>query len=145
MNRQDTLTHLRAIRKFYEASLASVQQTHDLTLFEADILAFLYCNSQLNTANHIVEYRMLPKANVSKAIDSLLRRGWLTAARDEADRRRVLLSLTQEAIPVTQEVLAAQEQFYSQLQTGFTPEETNYYETVMQRITTNARNGLERS
>ena len=143
MNQTDILTHMRAIRRFYEVCMAEVRQTYGLTQFEVDVLAFLRNNPGFNTANHIVEYRMLPKANVSKAIDTLLQRGFLTAQRDSADRRRVLLSLTEAAGPATDDILAAQEHFYQQLTADFSPEEDQQYQSLLCRLTQNAKNHLD--
>lgn len=145
MNRSDILTHLRAVRKLYETCLDDVCRRHGLTQFEVDVLAFLRCNPSYNTANHIVEYRLLPKANVSKAIDTLLRRGYITAQRDPADRRRVLLALTEAALPVCDDILAAQDSFYHELMSDFTPEEESLYQSLLTRITDNAIHRTERS
>ncbi len=145
MNRTDILTHIRGIHKCYEVCLSDVRQAYELTQFEVDVLAFLRNNPDYNTANHIVEYRLLPKANVSKAIDSLLQRGYLTAKRDTVDRRRVLLALTADSQPATDAILQAQDHFYQLLMTDFTPEDEIFYQTMLTRITHNARNSTERN
>lgn len=144
MTRSDMLTHIRAIHKCYEACMHEVCQSYGLTQFEVDVLAFLHNNPEYNTANHIVEYRLLPKANVSKAIDALLQRGYLTAERDPADRRRVLLALTPASRQATDAILQAQRYFYQQLMVDFSPEEQNLYQTMLTRITQNALQGTER-
>lgn len=145
MTRTDMLTHIRAIRKIYESCLDDVRQRYGLTQFEVDVLAFLRNNPFFNTANHIVEYRLLPKANVSKAIDTLLQRGLITTQRDPVDRRRVLLSLTETAIPVTDRILEAQDLFYQKMMSDFTPEEEALYQTFLTRITNNAMAMAERN
>ena len=145
MNRSDILTHIRAVNKCYESYLIEVRQAYELTQFEADVLAFLDNNPHLNTANHIVEYRLLPKANVSKAIDSLLKRGYLTAERDTVDRRRVLLTLTTTSQPAVNAILQAQNRFYQQLMSTFSAEEQSFWQTMLTRITQNALTDTERS
>jgi len=144
MNRTDMLTHLRAIHKSYEICLSPPRQAYGLTQFEVDVLAFLRNNPEYNTANHIVEYRLLPKANVSKAIDALLQRGYLTAERDPADRRRVLLALTPASHQATDAILQAQSSFYQQLMSDFSPQEKDLYQTMLTRITHNALTDTER-
>ncbi len=145
MTRSDILTHVRAIHKCYESCLHPVRQTYDLTQFEMDVLAFLRNNPDFNTANHIVEYRLLPKANVSKAIDALLKRGFLTAERDPADRRRVLLALTPSSCDATDAILEAQQHFYQLLMRDFSPEDQTLYQTMLTHITQNALAGAERN
>jgi len=144
MTRTDILTHIRAIHKCYETSLREVRHDYELTQFEVDVLAFLRNNQEYNTANHIVEYRLLPKANVSKAIDTLLQRGFLTAQRDTIDRRRVLLSLTAASREATDAILQAQSSFYQQLMSDFSPQEKDLYQTMLTRITHNALTDTER-
>ena len=144
MTRSDILTHIRAIHKCYEVCLSQPRQLYGLTQFEVDVLAFLRNNPEYNTANHIVEYRLLPKANVSKAIDTLLQRGYLSAERDPADRRRVLLTLTPASRQATDAILQAQHRFYQQLMADFSLEEQSLYQTLLTRITQNALQGAER-
>lgn len=143
MTAQKILTGMRRIRKMYESCMTSVLQRHDLTAFEADILGFLSNNPDMDTANHIVEYRMLPKANVSKAVDRLKKRGLITLHRDNTDRRRIHLALTEAATPIAENILDAQARFGSRLTKGFTPEEKRLFADFLCRINNNASDKTE--
>lgn len=143
MNTQTMLTAMRRIRKMYECQMAPVLQTFDLTTFEGDIIGFLSNNPDMDTANHIVEYRMLPKANVSRAVDGLNQRGWIDLKRDEVDRRKIHLSLTESAQPAAQAISKTQRAFANHLTGNFTPEERDQLSDLLHRIHENAINAME--
>ena len=44
---------------------------------EIKIISFLYNNPEKDTAADIAELRMLPKRNISKAVESLIKKGFL--------------------------------------------------------------------
>lgn len=143
MTAQKILAGMRCIRKMYEKSMASILKNHDLTAFEADILGFLINNPDMDTAHHIVEYRMLPKANVSKAVDKLKKRGLITLNRDHTDRRRIHLALTGAAMPIAKDILDAQAWFGNRLTEGFTSEEKLLFADFLCRINNNASDKTE--
>ena len=62
-----------------------------LSRAEVDVLLFLQNNPGCNTAREVVELRGMAKSGVSKAVDALVRRGYLAAAPDGRDRRVVRL------------------------------------------------------
>ena len=138
MINNEMLVSCRAIARLYEQTLSSARAKHNLTQFEADVLAFLNNNPGMDTASHIVEYRMLPKANVSQAVDLLIKKGLLTSRRDEADRRRVHISPTAAAGPVISDIIAAQKAFGEMLFADFTEAELSQLEAFNRRISENA-------
>ena len=85
----------------------------------------------------IVELRMLPKSNVSVAVESLIQRGLLCRRQDTADRRRIHLSLTNSAAPLLEDVLAVMPRFTACALSGFTAEETHDFEQFYYRIAQN--------
>lgn len=128
----------RAIIRLYEQTLSDARTKYGLTQYEADVLAFLNNNPGMDTASHIVEYRMLPKANVSQAVDLLMKKGLLSAQRDETDRRRVHLSPTPASAPVIADIIAAQHTFGELLFADFTETERRQFEAFNRRISENA-------
>lgn len=143
MTTQKLLTGMHRVRKLYETRLIPVLRDHDLTGFEADVLGFLSNNPDMDTANHIVEYRMLAKANVSKAVDKLESRGFVSLRRDDADRRRVHIQLTAAAMPALEDILKAQAWFIDRLADGFSPEERILFTGFLDRINENAITATE--
>lgn len=135
---------VQSVNRFYQACMAEVCDSFDLSLIEAAILIFLFNHPQQNTASDIVELRLLPKANVSKAVDLLIQKGLLVRAQDPQDRRRIHLKITPQAQVMLPELLAAQQNFIATLFTGFTPEERALYASLNTRIAQNAAEELRR-
>ena len=101
----------RSVARLYNEIMSEVRKKHELTQFEVDVLGFLHNHPTLDTASHIVEYRMLPKASVSQAVDTLARRGMLAQQRDADDRRKVHLVPTQRACAAIDDIIATQKRF----------------------------------
>ena len=108
-----------------------------------DVLAFLNNHPAFDTARDIVEIRLLPKANVSLAVESLIQKGYLVRSIDEKDRRRVHLSITEEATDIVQAIEDMQNYERDVRMRGFSEEEQKQYGAMLQRICENARRELE--
>lgn len=139
----ELLTIINQMRKFYDECLADVRQQYELSRFEVDVIGFLYNNPDKDIANDIVEYRMISKANVSKAVDALINRGLLSSVRDNCDRRKIHLKLTDKAMPVAKDILSAQDGYRNELFSGFSETEKESYIRFFRRIGENARRYME--
>lgn len=133
---------LKNIRLYYEARMRLVKEQYHLTLFEVEIIAFLYDHCDMNTASTITEYRRMPKANVSKAVGNLMRLGYLDANRDEEDHRKIHLVLTTKAAPIIHDIAKAQSDFAAKLFAGFTKREIVQCIRLFDRIGNNVLEGL---
>ena len=133
----EVLVGFRNILKYYDSLRRRVCKQHSLSQTEFDVLAFLGNNPGLDTARDIVELRMLPKSNVSVAVESLIQRGLLCCRQDTADRRRIHLSLTNSAAPLLEDVLAVMPRFTACALSSFTAEETHDFEQFYYRIAQN--------
>ena len=100
------------------------------------------CSSDLKD---IVEIRMLPKANVSKAVESLMQKGLLHRTHDNDDRRRIHLSLSESALRMMPELDELRDQFVVQLFNDFSAEEKVKFFDMNERIARNVIEGLERN
>lgn len=117
------VTASKKIRLVYEAFCQPVCRVHGLSQTEFDVMAFLMNHPGYDTARDICELRLLKKANVSVAIDKLIRRELLTKRPDVQDRRLMRLQLTAEAQPILAEIRAVQLQFDGCVKRCMTPEE----------------------
>lgn len=134
----------RHATKLYEKAFDGVRIRYGMTQLEIDILAFLKNNPELDTASDIVNYRKIPKANVSQAVELLIRKGCLQRRADERDRRRIHLMLKEETEPVLDEILRTQRQFNCWLFQNFTGEEREQYMEMSRRLFNNIKDGLEK-
>lgn len=119
-------------------------EKYDMTQFEVDVLGFIHFYPDYDTAKQICEFRKLPKANVSVAVDRLTRKGYLYGERDSKDRRVIHLRITAEA----QEALASIEDEYQEftdaLFSGFTEAEKEVWQCLEKRMSVNIENALKK-
>lgn len=139
----EVLLGIRRVIKFYEISSKRTAARYGLSTMEADILAFLKNNPERDTASDIVDLRMLPKGNVSQAIDELIGKGLLSREKDSQDRRRIHLHLTPATEKILEELQKNRQEIQSQLFSGFTAEELSLFLQLNTRIFKNAALALE--
>ena len=75
----------------------------------------LYNNPEKDTAADIVERRMLPKGNVSAGVETLVQKELLIRRQDQADRRKIHLSLLEKAFPIIREIDEINQNFREQI------------------------------
>ena len=131
------------IKKAYDSLWDGISSAFDLTRAEIDVMAFLAHNPDFDTATAIVDYRMIAKSHVSKAVDSLMARGFVTRTQDEHDRRCIHLALTEQAAEAVGAILSRQEEFARALEEGFTQEEMAQFYAIAERIAKNAEKMME--
>ena len=81
------LYYVRLVKRLYENTLSAAGEALGLSLPEADVLCFLRENPEFDTARDVALYRDVSRAYVSKAVESLVAKGYLTACQDKSDRR----------------------------------------------------------
>ncbi len=126
------------VKKVYDTLWDGIMEQFRLTRAEIDVLAFIAINPELNTAHDIVEYRMIAKSHVSKAVDNLIERGFLTREQDKKDRRCMHLTLTDAAEEIVSAIQAKQQEFAKKLTEGFTEDELLFLSKMTTRIADNA-------
>ena len=140
MQRHDILIIFRQFRRLYDAMNDEICEKHCVTRLETDIAACLSNNAELDTASDIVEYRMLLKSNVSPAVESLIKKGFLTRERDENDRRKIHLKLTEKADALIHDIRVMQDGFGGELFCGFSESERNVFSDLLNKMALNAEN-----
>lgn len=137
------LSNIRRIIKLYDNTLKPVCERYGLAPIEATIISFLFNNPGRDTAADIVELRMLSKSNVSQAVESLIQKSLLQRRQDTEDRRRIHLSLTSAAKPITKEIEEVREVFRKQIFRGFTEEEERQFAWLSERVAENMKIAVE--
>ena len=140
----ETWMGIRGVIKLYEKMLKRVCTEHHLTVIEADVISFLQNNPEKDTAADIVELRMLSKGSVSQAVEGLIQKSLLRRRQDMEDRRKIHLSLTPDAAPVTKEVEAIRSQFNQEVFFGLSQEEKDLFDRVNQKMMENTKRALIR-
>ena len=103
MTAADFFNLTQQFQKTYERLLGCTAESCGVSRIELDILLFLRNNPGCDTAHDIVRIRRIAKSHVSKAVELLCRRGYLSAETDKTDRRIVRLRL----LPAAEETVKA--------------------------------------
>ena len=88
-NNLEILLHSQQYKKLYERMFQPISQKYHVTKIEIEILLFLHHNQSRDTAKDIVELKSYTKSHVSKAIDSLIKSGYVIGMLNKHDRRSV--------------------------------------------------------
>lgn len=132
------LTIRLALKRRYAHEMAEVMSRWQLTVMEVDVLLFLGGNPQCDTATDMVQLRQLTKSHVSKAVEHLTEMGFIVQRRDEKNRRRVHLTLSDKALPVVAEGQKAQKRFVEALTQGLSEEDKEAMGRILEIVTRNA-------
>ena len=131
--------------QYRQECIAPACKEYHLTGTEMTVLLFLYNNPEKNTATDIIKFSRMAKANISKAVEHLIRRDLLVRARDAQDRRVVHLCLTETALCMMPDLLGAAEQYLRGIFAGFSPEEMHKLSEFNTRMADNAESRLQKN
>lgn len=124
-------------KRLYDKKIRGMAARYGLTSAEVNVLLFLVNHPEHNTSRDICEKRLLPKSCVSKAVDSLIRQGFLTAQEDEKDRRIQHLFILPAASGVVQDAQERQHEFLSGAFQNFSEEEKQTLDALTTKLITN--------
>lgn len=131
------------LEQYLQECITPICKEYHLSGTEMNVLLFLYNNPSQNTATDIIKYSRMAKANISKAVEHLIRRDLLVRMRDTQDRRVVHLCLTPIAESIMPDLLGASEQYLRGVFEGFTPEEMHAFSGYHNRLAANAEKQLK--
>lgn len=140
MVKHPLLTIRSALKRHYAHEMAEPLARWQLTGMEMDVILFLGNNPGFDTATDMVQLCQLTKSHVSKAVESLTERELITQERDQQNRRRVHLKLTDAAQPILRDGQAAQTSFVETLTRGLTDTDKESMKRMLELI---ARNAME--
>ncbi len=120
--------------KVYEKLCADAGAAYGLTQNEIDVLLFLFHQPELNTAGEVARYRHISKSLVSKSVNDLVERGYLTARKDVEDRRNWRLTIEPQAGQAMEELLAAQRRFQAILVGSIEPAELEAFLGTLKKL-----------
>ena len=126
-------------KALYEQIVTPVCRAFDLTYMEFTVLMFLHNNPQYDTAAQIVKVRQLTKSHVSLSLRSLQERGLVEGVYHPGNLKTVHLQLTKASEPIVAAGVTAQADFGARLVRGFTAEEVNQLQTLMERVHSNMK------
>ncbi len=129
----DTLTVIHKYKRLYEKRCQGLMKKYDLKIADIDVLHFVSQAGGKNLAKDIVDEGM-SKANVSKAVEHLHRKGYVSLCEDKEDRRCVHIQPTQSAEPIVIEIEEIRREMASALAMGITREDKEATFRVMKQL-----------
>lgn len=141
--KREILHNAFVIKKAYDSLWDDISEKYKLTRAEIDVIGFLANNPNLDTARNVVEYRMIAKSHVSKAVEQLIERGFLMSSKDSKDRRQIHLMLTDAAKSAVEDIIQRQIEFTEKMINGISEEERSFYLRISEKIAQNASGIME--
>ncbi|MGN1410509.1 MAG: MarR family winged helix-turn-helix transcriptional regulator [Eubacteriales bacterium] len=141
--KREILHNAFVIKKAYDSLWDDISEKYKLTRAEIDVIGFLANNPNLDTARNVVEYRMIAKSHVSKAVEQLIERGFLMSSKDSKDRRQIHLMLTDAAKSAVEDIIQRQIAFTEKMINGISEEERSFYLRISEKIAQNASGIME--
>lgn len=138
------LQYAEQMRRLTHRCMQSLGEELDLSQLEMELLLFLHNDPELNTARDVVAYRGFARSNVSTAVESLEKKGWLTVVPDAQSRRVKRLCLRTERREAIERLFVRQNEILKVLTSDFTPEEEETLRVLLDRCGRNVTRALER-
>lgn len=145
MRRLDLMISIQCVLKAYAGRLKPICMEFGLTFLEVQVITILHFKPEVNTVGDIAEYWLLSKGNVSRAVEQLIQKGYVSRKQDTEDRRKVYLSLLPAAAELAERIDRSWDDFCAQLFEGFSSEEFNLYESFKEKLLHNAKNIIEKN
>jgi MarR family transcriptional regulator for hemolysin len=124
---------LRSARQIINAELEPLK----LSGAEGDILFILLTGSNNFQQEQLAEQLDIGKAAVSRVIDSLESKGYVTRVRQNEDRRAYRVSLTDKAFSVGADIKGIYDRLYMLVRKGIADEEFIHIESLLSRVAAN--------
>ncbi|NLF36273.1 MAG: MarR family transcriptional regulator [Clostridiaceae bacterium] len=127
---------IRAARKIINAQL----EPFGLTGTEGDLLFLLVTGSDNLQQEQLAEQLDIGKAVVSRAVDSLVFKGYVSRTRSNTDRRAYTINLTDKALKISKSITEVYDNLYSLARKGIADDDFINIETLLSRISKNLQN-----
>lgn len=132
---------LRKLKTMYNAKFMSIRDKYFLKQAEVEVMIYLNAKDGA-TSRRIAEDLQLQKGHVSLAKDCLVKKGFVTAQRNEKDRRYELLELTDAGREVCEELKTIKHELESQLFAGFCDEDKELFRALFTRMMDNVNDDV---
>lgn len=134
--------HLTQIARIINTELRKVLADEDLSAVESGVIMCL-STTKVDTAGRIARRMGISRSLMSKAVDHLVRGGWIETKPDQSDRRMVHLVLLPKAEPAVKRCRELKHEYYEKMCAGINPEDMQVFHRVMEQIRRNLENFTE--
>lgn len=108
----EIFTKLMSLGKSLRSHCHHAIESDGFTMNETDVLLALLSADDNNTVKAISESSTISKGNISQAVESLKKKGYITTETSSEDRRSVTITLTDKAAPVVKKLQNAEEDYF---------------------------------
>lgn len=143
--KNNILSYSNHLKKLYVQMFQQASKIYQLNQVEIDVLLFLYNNPEYNTARDVCVMRGIAKSNVSTAVESLSKRGFLASQVDLDNRKLHRLTLCAGTDEMMKELQSCQEQCIALIVSGFSQEEMELMKQFQKRMDENIVTALKRA
>ncbi len=133
----------RQFRRMCEKEYENISKKYNLRRVELDILYFLDYSKNARTAKDIAEIRKVSKAHISSAVENLVKNQMIETREDRADRRRILLELTEKGREVVEEVAVIRKCMYEVVYRGITEQEKEVMQRAAKKMIQNMQEHIQ--
>ena len=126
-NSESLLIIMSKFTKEYRKTSFKSIEAYGLTPSEIDVLMFLLNNTPLDTAKDICKYKGISKALVCRSVDSLSKRGLISTAVDDKDRRIIHLVLNDNAREIVDKLKVSKNIFINKILEGIKEEDMKIF------------------
>lgn len=134
----ETMLRGRVFKKLIEHRCSPVCEKYGLKQIEVEILFYMSKVPGSITSTNIYHSLNMNKGQISRAMESLCQKGYLSAKSDETDRRMVLFDLTDQAKEVVEEIRLVTGKFRDDIFEGISEEELARFKETGLKILANA-------
>ena len=118
--------HLTQIARIIHTELRKVLADEDLSAVESGVIMCL-STTKVDTAGRIARRMGVSRSLMSKAVDHLVRGGWIETKPDQNDRRMVHLVLLPKAEPAVKRCRELKHEYYEKMCAGVSPEDMQVF------------------
>ncbi len=138
-NVSELLYFFKKIKDEYDKKIEEAALEIALTKPEADLLLFLSNNPSYNTARDAVVYRGFSKAYVSKALNSLYKKNYISLKQDVVDKRYQHIFINENIINKVKILQNIQEKVFKEHTKNITEEEKKLFIEIINKMFKNKK------
>ncbi len=138
-NVSELLYFFKKIKDEYDKKIEEAALEIALTKPEADLLLFLSNNPSYNTARDAVVYRGFSKAYVSKALNSLYKKNYISLKQDVVDKRYQHIFINENIINKVKILQNTQEKVFKEHTKNITEEEKKLFIEIINKMFKNKK------
>lgn len=138
-NVSELLYFFKKIKDEYDKKIEEAALEIALTKPEADLLLFLSNNPSYNTARDAVVYRGFSKAYVSKALNSLYKKNYISLKQDVVDKRYQHIFINENIINKVKILQNTQEKVFKEHTKNITEGEKKLFIEIINKMFKNKK------